>query len=95
MQHDPRDLSCNDLVELVTDYLEVALPPELRGACEQHLVHCPYCATYLQQVRQTMLALSRLVDETVPASARAQLVARFRAWREQTYLRFLSEFEPF
>jgi hypothetical protein len=73
-----QDLSCREVVELATDYLEAALPPLLRTACDGHLAACPSCATYLDQLRQTVRLLARAVDETVPPETRESLLRRFR-----------------
>ena len=73
------DLSCQSLVELVTEYLESALPPEQRLACEAHVAGCPGCDAYLRQMRQTILALGRLVDEALDPATRATLLGQFRS----------------
>ncbi len=44
---------CRQVVELVTDYLEGALPPELNEAVERHLALCPPCVEYIEQIRLT------------------------------------------
>ena len=59
-----REVVCRELVEIVTDYLEGALDPELATRVEEHLVICGPCATYLAQMRQTSEALARLADDT-------------------------------
>jgi anti-sigma factor RsiW len=76
---DLRDLSCQQLVELLTEYLEAALPAELRAACEGHLAGCGPCATYLAQMRQTVALLGELIDETVDLTSRERLIARLKA----------------
>ena len=48
------DLSCRELVELVTEYLEGALPEGERARFEAHLANCAGCETYLEQVRATI-----------------------------------------
>ena len=48
------DLSCRELVELVTDSFEDALPPEQRARFEAHVAECDACATYLEQMRTTL-----------------------------------------
>jgi anti-sigma factor RsiW len=75
---DFRDLSCQQLVELLTDFLEAALPAELRAACEGHLAACGPCATYLSQMRQTVALLGRLIDETVDTESRERLIRRLK-----------------
>jgi anti-sigma factor RsiW len=74
-------LSCKELVELVTDYLEGALAPEERARFEAHLPGCRGCRTYLRQMRQTLETLGRLTEETIPEAAKQELLARFREWK--------------
>jgi anti-sigma factor RsiW len=56
----PPSLTCQELVELVTDYLEDALPAADRERFEAHLDGCPGCRAYLSQVRATLEAMSAL-----------------------------------
>ena len=74
-------LPCNELVELVTDYLEQALPSAERARCEAHLAACPYCLTYVEQMRQTIRVLGQLIDESVAPEAKEGLVRRFRSFQ--------------
>jgi anti-sigma factor RsiW len=76
-----RDLPCQDLVELVTDYLEGRLTPMEQRRFEAHLALCRGCRTYLEQMRQTVRALGKLSDESIDPEARERLLAVFRAWR--------------
>jgi predicted anti-sigma-YlaC factor YlaD len=75
------DLPCQELVELVTDYLENRLPAVERLRFEAHLQQCSGCRTYLEQMRQTLRALGRLTDETIPPEAKARLLGVFRDWK--------------
>ena len=77
----PDELSCRELVELVTDYLENALPPAERVRFEAHLVACPGCQTYLEQMRQTIDVLGRVTEESLEPAARDQLLDLFRTWK--------------
>ncbi|MDQ5874162.1 MAG: zf-HC2 domain-containing protein, partial [Actinomycetota bacterium] len=45
------ELTCRELVELVTDYLEGGLTPEDRMRFEEHLLICEGCSAYVDQVR--------------------------------------------
>jgi anti-sigma factor RsiW len=72
-------LSCQELVELVTDHLEGALPQAARDRFEAHVAACPGCAAHLEHVRTT-IALARAAGELpqrrpVPAA----LLAAFRS----------------
>jgi anti-sigma factor RsiW len=77
-----KEMNCKELVELVTDYLEGALPPGDRNRFEKHLRECPDCGTYLDQMRQTVRALGRLSEDLVPAEAKETLLETFRNWKQ-------------
>jgi anti-sigma factor RsiW len=71
-------LRCVELVELVTDYFEGALPPDTRARVEVHLSQCDPCVTYIQQMRQVVEAAGRLTPEAVPDEAVDRLLSVFR-----------------
>ena len=75
------DLTCRELVELVTEYLEGAMPPHERARFDAHLGDCPDCLVYLEQMRQTLAAVGSLTEEQVAAEARDALLSVFRTWR--------------
>ena len=77
------DLSCRELVELVTDYLEDRLPPGERKRFDAHLATCEGCQIYLDQMRETIRLLGRVPDEAVSGTARAKLLETFRAWKRR------------
>jgi predicted anti-sigma-YlaC factor YlaD len=77
----PHELTCRELVELVTDYLEGAMPPADRVVLEQHLVFCKGCETYLEQMRDTMRVVGALREEDVPPHAADVLLRTFRDWK--------------
>ena len=79
----PGDLTCEELVELVTEYLEDALSPEERTRFELHLAVCPGCAAYLSQLRATLRGAARLSVESLPDDVRDRLLAAFRGWRRR------------
>lgn len=76
-------LSCQELVELVTDYLEGKLSDRDRELFDAHLAICPGCATYVEQMRQTVRAVGSLSREPVPDEALNDLIGLFRGWRER------------
>jgi anti-sigma factor RsiW len=51
------DLTCQELVELVTDYLDGVLPPDLRHKLQTHLAGCDGCTEYVRQISATVRAL--------------------------------------
>ncbi len=73
----PRDIACNELVELITDYLEGALPPDEVAAVEAHLATCRGCANYLAQMRATIAALGHVPVETLSGEALDTLMEAF------------------
>jgi anti-sigma factor RsiW len=73
-----REISCQEIVELVTDYLEDALPRDERKAFEAHLSGCPNCTNYLDQMRQTMRITGRLTEEALEPDLREKLLDAFR-----------------
>ena len=81
MTTDVEQLSCRELVELVTDYLEGTLPEAERERFEEHLDRCDGCRTYLAQMRQTIAVLGRLPEEAVTPEAERVLLEAFRGWR--------------
>ena len=70
------ELSCQELVELVTDYLEGALPGELLARFERHVEECSGCRTYLEQMRMTIDATGRLTRAQLGPEAEAALLMR-------------------
>ena len=77
------DLSCRELVELLTDYLEGAMPEAERDRAEQHLVICAGCATYLDQLRDTIRVTGALREEALGPEAREALLGAFREWKRE------------
>lgn len=75
------DLTCQELVELITDYLEGALMPTDRERFEAHLAQCVHCYTYLEQMRATIKLVGRLNEATIPTPIQAELLALFRDWK--------------
>ena len=74
------DLSCQELVELVTDYLEGALPPEERARFDVHLAECPGCDRYVEQMRTT-IALVGVSAELESRPEVTGLLEAFRDWK--------------
>jgi anti-sigma factor RsiW len=74
------ELTCQQLVELVTEYFEDALPPPDRARFEAHLAGCRKCEAYLGQMRTTLA----LVGATAGLEARPEvsaLLQLFRDWK--------------
>ncbi len=75
-----RELACQEVVELVTAYIDDALDPRDRERFEEHLVFCDGCQNYLQQMRMTVRLTGRVENE-LPAELQAELLEAFRGWR--------------
>ncbi len=74
------ELTCQELVELVTDYLEGTLPPPERARFETHLLDCDDCPVYLDQMRLTIRLAGTLAEEHVSPDARDEMLRLFRDW---------------
>ena len=74
-------LSCQELVELVTSYLEDALPPDDRASFEHHIAGCTGCHEYVRQMRQTIELTGALTPADVTPEAERKLLAAFREWK--------------
>ncbi|MDX6402469.1 MAG: hypothetical protein QOF27_3075 [Gaiellaceae bacterium] len=75
-----RELACQQVVELVTAYLDDGLLPGDRERFEEHLVFCDGCQNYLEQMRGTIETAGRVRLE-LPAELEKELLEAFRAWR--------------
>jgi anti-sigma factor RsiW len=75
------ELSCRELVELVTAYLEAALEPPARARFEQHLAECPGCQAYVEQMRTTIHLLGTLTEDSIEPEASEALLSVFRDWK--------------
>jgi len=71
-------MDCNELVELVTAYLEDALDAETRARFDAHLLECDGCENYLQQFRQTVRTVGRIRDDDLDPAFRQRLLDAFR-----------------
>jgi anti-sigma factor RsiW len=78
-----REMSCRELVGLVTDYLEGALSRSDRRRFERHIAGCEHCTAYLEQMRVTIAATGRLTEEALDPAAREALLEAFRGWQRE------------
>jgi anti-sigma factor RsiW len=77
-------MSCRELVELVSDYLEGALPADQHSRFEAHIAGCVNCAAYLRQMRETIALLGTLPADALSREAEEELRAAFRDWHAET-----------
>jgi anti-sigma factor (TIGR02949 family) len=76
-----RELTCAEVVEVITDYLDGRMPARDRERFEEHLAFCDGCSAYLEQMRLTIAVTGRLRVEDVPEPLEERLLAAFRAWK--------------
>ena len=76
-------MTCAELVEVITDYLEGTLDPDDRRRFEAHLAACPYCVTYLDQMQEVIAEMGRLPVESLSLQRQDELLAAFRGWRDR------------
>ncbi len=76
-----REIVCREVVELITDYIEGALPRAERRSLEAHLRGCEHCSEYLRQMRITIELTGRLRTEDLTPHMRSELGALYRRWR--------------
>jgi anti-sigma factor RsiW len=85
MRAEVEHVTCRELVEILTDYLEDALQPGVRAEIERHIVICRGCSTYVEQMRSTIGLLGRIAaasaDEADADARGEQLLSMFRAWQ--------------
>jgi anti-sigma factor RsiW len=74
-------MACQELVEVITDYLEGTLPAHDRRRFEAHLGLCPPCVVYLDQMRSAIEVAGRVPLGELSAPLRQGLLAAFRDWR--------------
>jgi anti-sigma factor RsiW len=77
------ELVCQELVELITDYLEGALTRSQRKRFEAHLAGCEHCTEYLRQMRVTIQLTGRLGAEDLTPAMREELIELYRRWRSE------------
>lgn len=76
------EMTCKELVELVTDYLEGILPDDVRTQLENHLSGCDGCTNYVEQMRQTIRMTGKVREENLTPVQRDDLLRLFRDWKK-------------
>ncbi len=77
------ELTCKELVEVVTNYLEGRMPAEQRLLFEEHLAFCDWCQTYVEQMRATVRLTGTLSENDIAPEAREGLLRVFRDWKDR------------
>jgi anti-sigma factor (TIGR02949 family) len=76
------EFKCQEMIEVVTNYLEDALPPDDRERFERHLSYCAGCSTYTEQMRETIKQTGTIPQkESLPPALREEILAQFRTWK--------------
>jgi len=74
-------LTCQEVIELLSSYIEGGLTADDRRRVDEHLALCDGCTTYLEQMRETIRLSGMVTEEQVPEDEKAALLAAFRDWR--------------
>ncbi len=74
-------MTCREVVELMTEYLEGSLSGADRARFEQHISGCDGCTAYLAQLRMARMLMGRSAIEPVPEPMKAELINAFRSWK--------------
>ena len=77
-----KELNCQEVVELVTDYLEHALLRDTQAQFEDHIEKCPGCEIYLEQIQQTIMMLRKLSEQQIFPETKQDLLEIFRNWKQ-------------
>jgi len=76
------ELSCREMVELITDYLDGSLPRGQRRRFDGHLAGCENCTEYLAQMRATIRLTGRLKEGDLTPEMRDEFGELFRRMSE-------------
>jgi anti-sigma factor RsiW len=79
----PPPLPCQELVELVTAYLDGSLPRRDRRRFERHISACDNCTAYVEQMRLVIEVSGRLTEDDLEPAAREELLEAFRGWKQE------------
>lgn len=79
----PQELTCRELVELLTAYLDGSMPADDVARVDAHLVGCDGCTNALAQLRDTIRVAGTLTEDEVGDPQREELRAVFREWRRE------------
>ena len=76
-----RAIVCQQWVEMVTAYLDGALPRRLTKAIDRHLAACEHCTEYLAQMRKTIELTGTLTADDLTPQMQDEFIALFRQWQ--------------
>ena len=81
MAESAEHITCHEVVELVTEYLEGAMAADQTALFEQHLNFCDGCVWYFEQLKATVEAVGEIREEDISPEAKDRLMGAFRDWR--------------
>lgn len=81
MERVDAEMTCQELVELITAWLDNALAPADRARFDAHVAECPYCQLYLDQIQRTARLLGGMSEQAIGPAARDELLVLFRDWK--------------
>lgn len=76
-----RAMTCHEVIELLSDYIEGALSTDDRRRVDEHLARCDGCETYLDQMRESIRLVGMVPEDEVPDHQKTALLSAFRDWR--------------
>jgi predicted anti-sigma-YlaC factor YlaD len=76
-----RALTCHEVIDLLSDYIEGALSTDDRRRVDEHLAECDGCETYLDQMRESIRLIGMVPEDQVPDEQKTALLSAFRDWR--------------
>ena len=77
-----REMPCQELVELVTAYLDGSLSRSDRRRFRRHISGCDHCTAYVEQMRLVIEGSGRLTEDDIEPEARQELLEAFRGWKD-------------
>ena len=76
------NFTCQEIAELITEYLEGAFSLSQRLRFQMHMKMCLDCRNYLRQMKYTVATLGQLPSEPVPEHVKDELLRCFRSWKQ-------------
>ncbi len=82
MRYMTGNFSCQEIAELVTDYLDDSLTFSEQLRFQMHVGMCVACRSYLSQIKYTVKTLGQLPSEPIPDHVKEELLRRFQSWKK-------------
>ena len=77
------NFTCQQIAELITDYLEGSLTLTQRVRFQMHVGLCLACRNYLSQMKYTVATLRQLPSDPIPPQIKEELLRRFQTWKKE------------